>query len=88
MIRTVERLKLFNGSWLKDDPPENKSPAIITLWKITKGIPKAHGLTQTDQKGMLDTARNTHFAKMRQPTLSPETEIETSSDEQRHGTPM
>ena len=40
-------------------------------------MPKAHGLTQTDQKGMLDTARNTHFAKMQQPTLSPNTEIET-----------
>jgi hypothetical protein len=61
IIRTVEKLKLFNGPWLQDDPPENKTPAAITVWRITKDVPKAQGPAKTDQTGMLDTARHTYW---------------------------
>jgi hypothetical protein len=61
IIRTVEKLKLFNGPWLQDDPPENKTPAAITVWRITKNVPKAQGPAKTDQTGMLDTARHTYW---------------------------
>ena len=80
IIRTIEKQKLFNGPWLPDDPIENKSPAAITVWKITKGIPKPTGPAKTDQTGSLDTARHTYWNDICELGLTPpavkETEIE------------
>ena len=64
MIRTVEKQKLFNGPWLKGDTLDNRTPATITVWKFTKGIPKTHGPGKTDLTGMLDTARYTYLAEI------------------------
>ena len=78
-IRTVEKQKLFNGPWLLEDPPENIAPATITVWMLTKGTPKPHGPSKTDQTGMLDTARQTLWADMQasapQPDKEPEAEL-------------
>jgi hypothetical protein len=82
IIRTIEKLKLLNGSWLPDDPDlvilENKSLAAITVWRITKGAPKPNGPAKTDQTGMLDTARHTYWNDIREstPPADKETEIE------------
>ena len=78
-IRTVEKQKHFNGPWLLEDPPENIAPATITVWMLTKGTPKPHGPSKTDQTGMLDTARQTLWADMQasapQPDKEPEAEL-------------
>ena len=72
MIRTIEKQKLFNGPWLKGDTLDNRTPATITVWKFTKGIPKTHGPGKTDQTGMLDTARYTYLAEINATAPPPE----------------
>ena len=66
LIRTVEKQRLFNGPGLQDEKelPENQSPATITVWKLTKNVPKIHGPAKADQTGMLDTARYTCWAEI------------------------
>ncbi len=66
LIRTVEKQRLFNGPWLQDENEllENQSPATITVWKLTKNVPKIHGPAKADQTGMLDTARYTFWAEI------------------------
>ena len=72
MIRTVEKHKLFNGPWLNGGTFYNRTPATITVWKFTKGIPTSHGPGKTDQAGMLDTARYTYLAEFNATAPPPE----------------
>jgi hypothetical protein len=69
-IRTAELSKLFNGPWLQHDPTENKLPANITVWRRVEAKLRPQGPARADLTGMLDTARQTCWERIRATTPS------------------
>ena len=68
--KLAKRLHIFNGPWLQHDPTENKLPANISVWRRVDEKLKPQGPTRADLRGMLDTARQTCWEKIRATTPS------------------